>query len=182
MSFSFDPLIYSLLGKVLNFSLAPRKKYLEDIICGIDYGIRELPDNIKDIIRKYWVIFLKKVKPSKNNICKAKFDALKSLNGNQGIVVLKVDKGGAIVILDMEDYQSKMVDHLSSSRSYRKLNKNPLNNISRTVALAIKSSKHSYWSNEKVNWYPLFWGSEKTLNFEKWWCKNTLFSSIFLAL
>ena len=68
------------------------------------------------------------------------FEALKSLNNNKDIVVLKADKGGATVILNREDYRMKMLDHLENSGSYKKLAKNPLKKIRRVVAEAIKSS------------------------------------------
>jgi len=86
------------------------------------------------------LLSLGKQSPPKNNIRKDEFDALKSLNTNHGIIVLRADKGGAAVISDKEDYQKKMLDHLYNSGSYKKLDKNPLKRISRAVSLAIKSS------------------------------------------
>ena len=50
-SFSFPLAVFSLLGKGLNFALAPRKIPIEDIICDVEYGIKNLPDKIKDTIR-----------------------------------------------------------------------------------------------------------------------------------
>jgi hypothetical protein len=66
--------------------------------------------------------------------------ALKSLNNNRNLVVLKVDKGGAVVIMNKDNYIGKMLDHLNSNGSYKKLNKNLLNNIAREVSNAIKLS------------------------------------------
>lgn len=124
----------------MNFSLAPKKVLVADIICDIEFGNKNLPDNIKDIIRQDCAVILRKAKTTRNNFNKDEFKALKSLNRNQDIVVLKYDKGGAVVILDKVDYREKMLDHLTKSGSYRKLDKNPLKNISKTVALAIKSN------------------------------------------
>ena len=62
------------------------------------------------------------------------------MNGNQDIVVLKANKGGVAAILDKEDYRKKMLDHLCNTRSYKKLNNNPLKRISIMISLAIKSS------------------------------------------
>ena len=139
-SFSFSPSVFSLLDKGLNFALAPRKIPVYDIICDVEYRIRDLPDNIKDTIRQDCAIVLKKAKPPRMNLSKEEFSALKSLNQNQDIVVLKADKGGATVILNKDDYCKKMLDHLHNSGSYKKLLKYPLKKISRMVALAIKSS------------------------------------------
>lgn len=50
-SFSFPPSVFKLLGKGLNFSLAPKRIPVDDIICDIECGIRGLLDSIKDTIR-----------------------------------------------------------------------------------------------------------------------------------
>ena len=137
-SFSFDPPVFRLMEKGLNVSLAPRKILVDNIICDIEYGIKELPDVTKDIIHQDCTIILIKAKAPKNNINKPEFDALKSLNNSKSIVDFKVEKG--VVILDKDDYCRKMLDHLHNSGSYRKLNKDPLKKISKSVVFAIKAS------------------------------------------
>jgi len=82
---------------------------------------------------------LRKAKPPKSNLSKEESLALRSLNQNKDIIVLKADKGGAAVILNKVDYRSKMFDHLHNSGSYKKLPRNPLKKVARNVALAIKS-------------------------------------------
>lgn len=139
-SFVFPPSVFKVLGKGLNFSLAPKKIHVDDIICDVEFGIRGLPDKIKDTIRQDCVVVLRKAKPPQKNLSNEEFIALKSLNQNNAIVVLRADKGGATVILNKDDYRKKMFDHLYNSGSYKKLPKNPLKKISRMVALAIKSS------------------------------------------
>ena len=86
------------------------------------------------------MVILRKAKPPKSNLSRSEFEALKSLNNNKDIVLLKADKGGAAIILNKEDYRKKMLDHLENSGSYKKLSKNPLKKVSRVVAGAIKSS------------------------------------------
>lgn len=112
---------------------------MDDIICDVEYEIRDLPDNIKDTIRQDCVVILRKAKPPRRNLSKEEFYALKSLNQNENIVVIKADKGGATVILNKDDYRKTMLDHLHNSGSYKKLPKNLMKKIW-TVALAIKSS------------------------------------------
>lgn len=124
----------------MNFSLPPRKISVNDIICDIEYGIRDLPEVTKDTIKQDYVVVLRKAKPPKSNVNELEIDALKSLNNNMDIVVLKADKGGFVVILDKEDYRKKMLDNLLNSRSYRKLSKGPMKKISKSVALAIKNN------------------------------------------
>jgi len=80
-------------------------------------------------------VVLRNARPPKKSLSKAEFLSLKSLKDNPDIFILKVDKGGAVVILDKPDYIHKMVDHLSSSGSYIKLKKNPIKSISKEVAI-----------------------------------------------
>lgn len=86
-------------------------------------------------------VILRKAKAPKSNLNKEELVALRSLNQNNDIVVLRADKGGATLIVNKAHYRSKMLDHLPNRWSYKKLSKNPLKKISRNVALAIKSSK-----------------------------------------
>eukprot|EP00253_Pinus_taeda_P030797 PITA_30797 len=149
-SFSFLPAVFSLLGKGLNFALAPRKIPVEDIICDVEYGIENLPDKIRDMIRQDCAVTLRRAKPPRSNISKAEFEALKTLNKNRDVMVLKEDKGGAVVLLDRSDYRNKMLDHLCNSGSYKKLSKNPLKKVSRAVALTIKSCNSTAPLSQKL--------------------------------
>lgn len=60
-----DEHILNLLRKGLNFSITPRKILVEDILCNIEYGIKNLPDNIKEQIIQDCSITLRKAKPPK---------------------------------------------------------------------------------------------------------------------
>ena len=60
------------------------------------------------LLGKTALLFLGMLSPPKNNISKDEFEALKYLNRNHYIVVLKADKGGSTVILDKVDYWKKM--------------------------------------------------------------------------
>lgn len=86
-------------------------------MCDVEYGIKGLLDNNKDTIRQDYAVILRKAKPPKHNISKDESEALKSLNRNPYIIVLKADKGGVVVILYKEDYRKKIMDHLINSEA-----------------------------------------------------------------
>lgn len=155
--------ILKLLSKGLNFSITPQKIPIEEILCNIEYDIKNLPNNIKEQIKQGYSITLRKAKPPKRNVSKHEYLALKTLNSNPDMVVLKADKGGAIVITNKSDYIEKMPDHLNNSGCYRKLNKNPLNNISKKVCNLIKTSKIQDNKNLIVNnpYTPRIYGAPK---------------------
>jgi len=79
-------------------------------------------------------MILRNAKPPKSNISKSEFEALKSLNNNLDVVVLKEDKGGGVVILDRDDYRKKMLDPLCNNGSYINLNKNPIKKVSKVLS------------------------------------------------
>ena len=91
-------------------------------------------------MRQDCAVILRKAKPPKDNLSRGERAALSNLRNNEDIVVLKADKGGATVLLNSKDYVSKMLDHLSSSGSYRKLGSNPIAKILREVKKVIKES------------------------------------------
>jgi hypothetical protein len=78
-------------------------------------------------------------KPPKLNLSKEQLHSIRRLNDNPDIIVLKADKGNATVIMNTSDYDSKILDLLSSS-TYKPLAKNPINTITNLVTKAIKSS------------------------------------------
>eukprot|EP00253_Pinus_taeda_P003009 PITA_03009 len=123
---------------------------VKDIICDVEFSIKNLPDKTKDTIRQDCVVALRRAKPPQTNISKAEFEALKTLNQNRDVIVLKADKGGAVVILDRKDYRNKMLDHLCNSGSYKKLSKNPLKRVSRAISLAIKSCNSTNPLSQKL--------------------------------
>jgi hypothetical protein len=49
---------------------------------------------------------------------------LRNLRNNENIVILKADKGGATVVMNTMDYNTKMIEHLTTTGSYKKLDNN----------------------------------------------------------
>lgn len=76
---------------------------------------------------------------------------LKSIRNNDNIVILKVDKGGATMVMYKEDYNSNMRDHLYSSESYKKFQKNPISLIIKEVKQTIKESNLEDSLKKEVN-------------------------------
>lgn len=83
--------------------------------------------------------FLYCAKPPKPNLSKDEALAIKRLNDNPHIIILKVDKGNSMVIMNTKDYESNPLDILSFS-SYKILPKYPINSTTQCVTKAINSS------------------------------------------
>jgi hypothetical protein len=57
-------------------------------------------------------------------------------------VILKDDKGGggATVVINIMDYNTKMIEHITMTGSYKKLDNNPISKVIKEVKKAIKVS------------------------------------------
>jgi len=106
----------------------------------LEDGIKTLSDENKELVRQECTVILRKARPPKRNLNPEQPKAIKNLRNNNDIVILKADKGGATIIMNYEDYVSKMKDHLYNSGSYKKLEENPISKITRLVKKAIKDT------------------------------------------
>jgi hypothetical protein len=112
----------------------------KSIVCSVEESIKNLNEEDKDAIRQECALVLKNAKPPKNNISKKEHEAIKNLRNNENIVILKADKGGATVVMNRMDYNNKMIEHLTTTGSYKKLDNNPISKVVKEVKKAIKSS------------------------------------------
>jgi hypothetical protein len=128
-----------LLEKGFNFSLSPHSIHIKDTISSIESITLHLPTHETEEIRQDFGRILHHSKPSKPNLTKEEFQFICLLNNNPNIIILKVNKGNTIVIMNSFDYHSKLYDLISSS-FYKPLAKNFLSTITSLVSKTIQSS------------------------------------------
>ena len=86
------------------------------------------PINVRDEEMKQIIKKIQDVEPEKiateDNLTQEERKALKEIQENADIVIKEADKGGALVILDKDFYESKLImaDHLNDSSTYAKVN------------------------------------------------------------
>ena len=56
-----------------------------------------------------------------NNLTKNERTSMKELSEREDIIITKVDKGGAVVIVNVKDYIKEAERQLSNTENYRKL-------------------------------------------------------------
>jgi len=78
-------------------------------------------------------------KHPKPNLSKEQVQYICHFNYNLDIIILKDDKRNATVVMNTYEYESKLIDLLSSF-SYKPLSKNPINSITNLVTKSIKYS------------------------------------------
>ena len=70
---------------------------------------------------------LKQTKPTKPNISKEEWKAIKELRSDKECLVVTADKGVALVVMDKKEYISKMNQLLEDTNTYRLLKMDPTN-------------------------------------------------------
>jgi hypothetical protein len=112
-----DPPNQRVLDYGLNFTVAPNKIPVKELICDIEAAIRPLPSDTAETIRQECAIAIRRAKLPSKNIRKEEAAALRRLRRNKNITILKADKGNATVVLNTLDYLEKVMDHLTNNGS-----------------------------------------------------------------
>ena len=81
--------------------------------------------------------------PTKPNITMDEFKAVKELRKDQSRVVLTVDKGVAMVLIDKKDYTDKALCLLGDSSTYRTISKDPTNKLKNKLIGILKDIKQT---------------------------------------
>ena len=97
----------------------------------------DLPQNQLDIIRG--IVYCASKFNCENNFPLRYKKCLSQLKKDSDIHVTKADKSNSIVILDKDDYISRMSTLLEDNVTYKKLNKNPLSDVIKNFNKAIKT-------------------------------------------
>ena len=86
----------------------------------------------------------------KSNLSKLEQTAIKQLQERDDIVITKADKGGATVIMDVNDYIKEAERQLNDTEYYKKLDKDPTATHAKLVNDAVERFKKSKEIPEKI--------------------------------
>uniref|UniRef100_A0A5S6QDA5 Reverse transcriptase domain-containing protein n=1 Tax=Trichuris muris TaxID=70415 RepID=A0A5S6QDA5_TRIMR len=121
----------NVLSKGLNFVPTKKKINFVDLVTRIELGISKEDISKANQIRRLVTASLASGKYNpKMNLTKAEFKAIRDLKKEDSLVITKADKGNVVVIMDRESYNNK-VEELLRSGTYKRLNKDPTENIRR---------------------------------------------------
>ena len=85
----------------------------------------------------------------KRNLSKKQFTGIKELCENPEIVIKKADKGSAVVVLNSTDYLREGYRQLSDTNFYRKIDKDPTQEIGATINQTLLKMKQNGLISEK---------------------------------
>lgn len=112
---------------------------MKEIICGIEYVVRELPLSAAEEVRGEVVRMLKAAELPNSNLSREEASALCALRQDKSIVVLKANKGNTTVLLDALDYHNKLLTILEDS-AFKKLKKDSTGRIERAATHLLKDT------------------------------------------
>ena len=120
----------NLLKKGLNFAITASRVPAAEIIAKVESAIRTLDVETADSMRRSVNNILQKAEPPKTNITREMRTALKSLKEDRSVMILPANKGRASVLLDADNYRSKMTS-LIETGLYKTVNKDPTDRLCR---------------------------------------------------
>ena len=130
----------SVLAKGPNFAVTPRHPPNLEYITAIEAACTKLGQQDAEELRANINWVLRASHPPKSHLTKAQNLAIKELKRDRDHIVLTVDKGVAMVIMDRQDYISK-ANTLLSQNMYRSIPWDPTNTIKNKLITILKRVK-----------------------------------------
>ena len=130
----------SLLAKGPNFAITPVNIPNVDYITAIESVCPKLKEEDAMELRADINSLLRRAKVPKANLTKQERIWLSHLKKDKDRVILTVDKGVAMVVMDREDYNNK-AQELLNSPAYRNLPRDPTNKIKAQLNTKLRKIK-----------------------------------------
>ena len=119
---------------------------------------------------------LRQAKPSKANISKEEWRAIRELKSDEDYIILTAYKGVAIVVMDRSDYTKKMKELLEDNNTYRPLKMDPTNKLKSRLITILRRIKAESRLEDTIykKMYPTGVSSPKLYGLPKIHKKNNL--------
>jgi len=98
----------TVLSKGLNFAVSAEGIPTDEYIVPTEQACKFLPEEESHQLRAKVAGLLHSAKPPQSNLSKEERQVLGNMAKNKDITILPADKGKATVIMDTEDYESKV--------------------------------------------------------------------------
>ena len=133
----------SLLQKGPNFAITPKYPPIDAYIMATELASSKLPTQEAEEFRSDVNRLLKQQHNNHCNLDPAQCRALTQLEQDNTRVVLTVDKGVAMVIMDQQDYNNKAQALLQDTNTYKVLHKDPTPQLKNKLITLLKNIKQT---------------------------------------
>lgn len=149
-----------LLNYGLKFALKPLCDPLVDVVVDIETALKFKSESVKQNIRLDTKLVLKDYNRQEKFTRKNKKDnthvIVESLQ-SKDVYYIKADKGNSVIIMDRQDYDHRMLDHISSG-NYCKIKRNPLKKMEKSTKSVISNILNTFRDidgsvNKKLKWW-----------------------------
>ncbi|XP_070547586.1 uncharacterized protein [Ptychodera flava] len=137
-----SPAEITVLQKGMNFCVTPLSVPVQEIVASTEVVCNQMKDKSEaDSLRADVVKILKNSKPPKSNITTEERNAIAQLSRDRNIVILPADKGRSTVILNKEEYKSKMSGLVNDETTYVRLRNDPTRRVKNKLVNTLKRWK-----------------------------------------
>ena len=145
-----------------NFAIVPRSPPVGEYIVAIENACNQLQQGKAEELRGEMKSVLKKIQAPKYNITREERKAIEELRRDKTRIILTMDKGVSMVVMDRDDY-NKEAEELLHQPAYRPISNDPTNKYKTKLISLLKSIKTEGQINESTHkrLYPTWAGSPK---------------------
>ena len=145
-----------------NFTVVTKEPPIGEYVAQVEKLCQQLKQVEAEELRGEIKSILKKIHPPKSNITKEETKAIKELKEEKDRIILTMDKGVSMVVMDREDYIKKSEELLSQS-SYKVLPSDPTTKHKNKLISLLKTIKAEGRINDTIyrRLYPTGAGSPK---------------------
>ena len=125
----------------LKFAITPNKIPYEGFIYAIESSLKHIDHKAQDEVITDCKRTLYKSRKTSCNLSNTQRNAVNSLKSDSNIIISEADKGGAIVILNRSEYNTKVQIMLTDTKCYQPVKYNPTNRIKSKLKVLLKGTK-----------------------------------------
>ena len=136
-----------ILSRGPNFAIVPKSPPVDEYITSIENACSQLRQGEAEELRGEIKTILKKILAPKSNITREERKALEELRKDKSKIILSVDKGVSLVVMDKEEYTSK-AQALLDQPEYKSIPADPTRRYKNKLISILKSIKAEGGMNE----------------------------------
>ena len=141
---SLSPDHLQVLSKGLKFVPTPSSLNVVEMICSTEKALYAMtPIFQRAAVAEITTFAAKWRKPEKHNLSKEEYRLLREMKSNDKLIVVPADKGGKVVVMNREEYVSKVEEKLNDPSLYQII-KDPTRTLKRNISeLAMRLFKEN---------------------------------------
>ena len=127
-----------------NYAVVPKVPPVGEYITAIENVCNQLQEGKAEELRGEIKSVLKKIQPPRHNISREERKAIEELRKDKSRIILTVDKGVSMVVMDRDDYNNK-AEAIHNQPAYRPIPNDPTNKLKTRLISLLKTNQNRGW-------------------------------------